>query len=237
MAAFLFADCQRQRPRTMPNSEQEHKRGNDCIAQQTKVVQCSVVSGMNACTDNPRSFRQAQSTMREKLEHYAIRTPGCEWAEPFTAYLDVDDCFLRRNHDGHFTGSAWLVSADGQRVLLTHHRKLDRWLQLGGHADGDADLARVALREATEESGLPNLEVEPEIFDLDRHWIPERGDVPGHWHYDVRFVVHARISEDFVVSEESHALAWRDIAEIATDSVADESLRRMALRWLERVCG
>lgn len=172
--------------------------------------------------------------MREKFERYALDTFDRDSAELFCAQLDAEECFLRSNLDGHFTGSAWLVSANGLRVLLTHHRKLDRWLQLGGHADGDRDLARVALREAEEESGLTDLDVESEIFDLDRHWIPERAEVPGHWHYDVRFVVQARGSEDFVVSGESHALAWRDIAAIAVDSTADESLRRMAGRWLER---
>lgn len=135
---------------------------------------------------------------------------------------------------GHLTGSAWLVSADGARVLLTHHRKLDRWLQLGGHADGDHDLARAALREAAEESGLRDLVVEPTIFDLDRHEIPTRGNEVAHWHYDVRFVVRATGSEEFAVSDESHALAWRDIAQIADDASADESLRRMARKWLAR---
>lgn len=153
----------------------------------------------------------------------------------FTEFLDTyANAFHRENEFGHFTGSAWLVSGDGQRVLLTHHRKLKRWLQLGGHADGDRDLARVALREAEEESGLADLVVESAIYDLDRHWIPERADVPGHWHYDVRYVVKATGSEDFVVSEESLELAWRDISQIATDPDADESLRRMAQRWLER---
>ncbi|MEO7012749.1 MAG: NUDIX hydrolase [Dokdonella sp.] len=153
----------------------------------------------------------------------------------FLALLDEGArAFVRERLHGHFTGSAWLASADGQRVLLTHHRKLDRWLQVGGHADGDADLSRVALREAEEESGLTDLAVESEIFDIDQHWIPERNEVPGHWHHDVRFVVHATGSEKFVVSEESHALAWRDIAAIAADDTADESLRRMALRWQER---
>lgn len=142
--------------------------------------------------------------------------------------------FRRERLSGHFTGSSWLVSGDAQRVLLTHHRKLDRWLQLGGHADGDADVRRVALREATEESGLANLVVESDIFDLDRHWIPARAEVPGHWHYDIRFVVHATSNEDFLVSAESHALAWREIGAIAADSDADESLRRMARRWLQR---
>jgi 8-oxo-dGTP pyrophosphatase MutT (NUDIX family) len=148
--------------------------------------------------------------------------------------LQHADCFERSCVPGHFTGSAWLVDRTGQRLLLTHHRKLDRWLQLGGHADGDGNLARVALREAKEESGLTGLVVEPEIFDLDRHIIPARGNEPEHWHYDVRFVVRANGSEEFVVGDESHALAWCDIARIASDAEADESLRRMARKWLER---
>ena len=136
---------------------------------------------------------------------------------------------------GHLTGAAWLVSADGRRVLLTHHRKLDRWLQLGGHADGDVDLARTALREAEEESGLKALVIETEIFDLDRHEIPARGSELAHWHYDVRFVVRATASEEFAASEESLALAWRDVGEIARlEAGYDASLQRMARKWLER---
>ena len=142
--------------------------------------------------------------------------------------------YRRERLAGHFTASCWLVSGDGRRVLLTHHRKLRRWLQLGGHADGDEDLARVALKEAGEESGLAGLTIEPGIYDLDRHWIPEHKGVPGHWHYDVRFVVHAGDSEDFAVSDESLDLAWRDIAALAMDESADESLRRMAHQWLRR---
>lgn len=141
--------------------------------------------------------------------------------------------FERADPHGHFTGSAWLVSADGRRVLLTHHRKLGRWLQLGGHADGDMDLARVALREAQEESGLDALVGETDIFDLDRHRIPARAGEPEHWHYDVRYVVHARGSEVFAVSAESHALAWRDIAGLASDPATEESVARMARRWLD----
>jgi 8-oxo-dGTP pyrophosphatase MutT (NUDIX family) len=148
--------------------------------------------------------------------------------------VDPADPFVRERLQGHFTGSAWLVDRGGTRVLLTHHRKLERWLQLGGHADGDRDLARVALREAAEESGLKDLRGEATPFDLDRHWIPARGEVPGHWHYDVRYVVHAGEDENYVVSDESHDLAWRDIADIADDTDADESLRRMARKWQAR---
>jgi 8-oxo-dGTP pyrophosphatase MutT (NUDIX family) len=144
------------------------------------------------------------------------------------------DPYSRERTTGHFTGSAWVVSADGQRTLLTHHRKLDRWLQPGGHADGDVDLARVALREAEEETGLRDLVVEEAIFDLDRHAIPARGPDPEHWHFDVRFVVRATGSEDFVVSEESHALAWRGIADLLDEPHVDDSVRRMARKWLAR---
>lgn len=171
------------------------------------------------------------------FEDYGRRWPDEADASGMFAGLlrDVVDPFGRERLAGHFTASAWLVDRTGARVLLTHHRKLDRWLQLGGHADGDRDLARVALREAGEESGLGGLVVEPAIFDLDRHWIPERGDVPGHWHYDARYVVHAGLNERYVVSDESHALAWREITAIAADPAADESLRRMARKWLLRM--
>ena len=169
------------------------------------------------------------------VEDYAQAYPAERGAAALFARLADDPLAAsRERREGHLTGSAWLVSGDGLRVLLTHHRKLDRWLQLGGHADGDTDLARVALREAEEESGLGGLAVEPQVFDLDRHRIPARADEPEHWHYDVRFVVHARAGEAFAVSDESHALAWVDIAAIARDPAQDESLRRMACRWRAR---
>lgn len=165
---------------------------------------------------------------------HAAAWPGeAEEARVFIELLgEGRHAFLRERLEGHFTASAWLVDRTGSRTLLTHHRKLGRWLQPGGHADGDRDLARVALREAQEESGLHGLRVEPAIFDLDRHWIPEHRGVPGHWHYDVRYVVRAGDDEDFVVGEESLALAWRGIQAVAADAGADPSLRRMARRWL-----
>ncbi len=149
------------------------------------------------------------------------------------------DVYHRTHPPGHFTASAWLVSEDGARVLLTHHKKLGRWLQLGGHADGDQDLINVALREAEEESGLSGLTIEPEIFDLDAHEIPARGVIGApnyeavHIHWDARFVVRASV-EDFALSDESLALAWVDIATLAADPSADASLVRMAEKWLQR---
>src|SRR3569623_3007033 len=119
----------------------------------------------------------------DALHRHAQARPGDEGAHRCLQFLaSAPGVFERTHGPGHFTGSAWLVSADGERVLLTHHRKLGLWLQLGGHADGDRDLARAALREAEEESGLPGLSIAPGIFAIDRHWIPEHKGVPAHWH-------------------------------------------------------
>ncbi len=144
-----------------------------------------------------------------------------------------DDAFSRACRHGHFTGSALVIDRSGTRALLTHHRKLDRWLQLGGHADGDRDLGAVALKEAREESGIPELTLEPDLFDIDVHDIPVRGEEAAHLHFDARFVVRTGEEEAFVVGDESHDLAWWDIAGIARDPRIDASLRRMATRWLE----
>ncbi|ALN81337.1 NUDIX hydrolase [Lysobacter antibioticus] len=197
----------------------------------------------------PAKHSDAIEDLRSNLIEYGRRWPQeAEHTLAFLALLDEaqgrgtapdgalapGDPFQRERLAGHFTGGAWLIDRPGRRVLLTHHRKLERWLQLGGHADGDRDLAQVALREAEEESGLTGLSLEPGLFDLDRHWIPERREVPGHWHYDLRYVVRASDNEDYVISEESLDLAWREIAELLDDPGSDESMRRMARKWLER---
>jgi 8-oxo-dGTP pyrophosphatase MutT (NUDIX family) len=137
------------------------------------------------------------------------------------------DCLLRSCVPGHLTGSAWIVNADRTRTLLTHHHKLDKWLQLGGHADGDGDLLAVALREAREESGLTWLRaVSAEIFDCDRHLIPARGAEPEHYHYDLRFMIEADPTESLVISSESKDLAWVEVAHVTTLN-PEESMARM----------
>lgn len=143
-------------------------------------------------------------------------------------------CFERELEIGHVTGAAWIVDRTGTRVLLTHHRKLDLWLQPGGHCDGDPDVEAVALKEAREETGLDGLVRVQEgigsVFDLDIHRIPGRGVFPEHEHFDVRFAFRATAGDAFVVSDESHALAWVPLAELERFT-QDPSILRMRTKW------
>jgi 8-oxo-dGTP pyrophosphatase MutT (NUDIX family) len=135
--------------------------------------------------------------------------------------------FERSNLRGHVTASAWIVAPDRQSVVLLHHRKLDRWLQLGGHVDGDPDVRRGALREAREESGLRTLRALGEaIYDIDVHRVPARGAEPEHDHYDLRLAYEADPRESLVRNDESHDVRWIPLAEIERYAI-DESVRRL----------
>lgn len=146
-------------------------------------------------------------------------------------------CYERDCYPGHLTASAWIVSWDGGRFLLAHHRKLGRWLQLGGHADGETDLGAVALREAREESGMWAFEFAapaPIPFDVDVHHIPAYGREPPHDHHDIRFLLLAHPDQDLACSEESTDLRWFDEPELESVT-ADESVLRLgrkARAWL-----
>ena len=140
------------------------------------------------------------------------------------------DCFQRTLLAGHITGSAWVMDPPGQRVLLTFHRKLEKWLQLGGHADGESDVLAVARREAQEESGLAGLSpVSTAIFDVDIHVIPARPAEPAHLHYDIRFAFRAP-GTAVALSAESRELAWVPLDRL--EETSDEpSLLRMRAKW------
>ena len=142
---------------------------------------------------------------------------------------DEPRCFERDCWRGHVTGSACLVDPQGESLLMTHHKKLNMWLQLGGHSDGDPNTPRVALREAQEESGCVVSLLRNEIFDVDIHEIPARKSDPAHFHFDVRYAIAAQ-SRDFVVSDESMALAWVPIGQLETYT-EEESILRMRQKW------
>jgi 8-oxo-dGTP pyrophosphatase MutT (NUDIX family) len=173
------------------------------------------------------------------LARYVARHPGeHEVAARIRELVAAHpECFDRTCRPGHVTASAWVTTPARDRVLLVHHRKLDRWLQPGGHADGQADVAAAALREAVEESGLACLRLVDEIreltpLDLDIHVIPPRYDATGaviedaHEHHDVRFLVIAEEELTPQVSDESHDVRWFTADELhaATD---EESVLRM----------
>ena len=136
------------------------------------------------------------------------------------------DCLVRTCLAGHVTGSSWIVNRERTHTLLTLHRKLGRWLNPGGHADGDPDPAAVALREAREETGLASVRLlRTGLYDFDRHRIPEHRGIPEHWHYDFRFLLEADQAEPLVISEESRDLRWVQIARVAELNPAESMAR------------
>jgi 8-oxo-dGTP pyrophosphatase MutT (NUDIX family) len=144
----------------------------------------------------------------------------------FRAFVaDHPDCLLRSCRPGHVTASAWILSADGDRCLLTHHRKLRKWLQLGGHVDGEAEVWRAARREAEEESGIRHFALHPKLLDIDIHPIPAHGVEPAHLHYDVRFLLRAAPGQDLECSDESLELAWYKPDEVDALTTDDSVLR------------
>jgi len=174
-----------------------------------------------------------RNDLLNKLRIYAERwRDESDMIARFIAFVEShEDCFERSLAEGHVTGSAWVVNRAGTHVLLTHHKKLNRWLQLGGHADGDTDTLRVAMREVEEESGLTGIvPISDEIFDVDIHLIPERKGEPAHFHYDIRYVMRADAGEEYVVSEESHNLGWIPI-ESLHQFTTEASMLRMAGKW------
>lgn len=142
-------------------------------------------------------------------------------------------CFSRQNRAGHVTASTWIVDDKQQAVLLTLHKKLGKWLQLGGHCEVGETPLQAALREAREESGLTQFRVlTPEIFNIDVHTIPAREEEPAHLHYDVAYLLQAddALSMLQCAPRESLALRWMPLA--TWDALwVDGAVQRMYLKW------
>lgn len=169
----------------------------------------------------------------DQLEQYIERYPeDRDRAAQIIEFVAAEPrCFLRSCVSGHVTGSAWVTSASRRHFLLTHHKKLNRWLQLGGHVDGEPEVFRAAVREAQEESGLDDLAIHMTDgrvlpLDVDVHRIPANHSEAEHLHYDVRFLLIARIGAQPRANEESHEVRWFPVEEIGR-LAGEESLMRL----------
>ena len=163
------------------------------------------------------------------IQNYSDRYPSEKVAITMLSFIENHtNHFSRTNHHGHFTGSAWIINPDKTKILMTHHKKIGKWLQLGGHADGESDLLKVSQREAVEESGINNfVTISNEIFDMDIHEIPPIGSDPKHLHYDIRFLLEADPDkESLTISNESHDVAWIPLDQIAHYN-SEQSIMRM----------
>lgn len=197
-------------------------------------------------------------TLQALLSHYEIVVD--ELSTRIPSYNNFDESvrtakirnFLQKNPRGlwrdnllgHTTASALVYNPNSYEVLLMHHKKLNKWLQMGGHSDGEPQLHLTALKEATEETGLDGLQLtnwlpkrsscteSPLFFDCDVHAIPEIKNVPAHYHYDFRFLVVARGGTDYVVNEEAHALQW-----FSMDEAKKLTKERSLIRIFDKLTG
>jgi 8-oxo-dGTP pyrophosphatase MutT (NUDIX family) len=160
-------------------------------------------------------------------------TPYPEESEFVPRFLDLlsqQDCFQRHHLPGHITGSAWIINEPVTKVLLVKHGSLLRWLQPGGHADGEENVLNTARREAFEETGLSNLTlVGSQFLDIDIHPIPEKKNFPAHDHYDIRFLFIGDEKHELTISDESTDLRW-----IELDKLGNYTAERSVLRLREK---
>jgi 8-oxo-dGTP pyrophosphatase MutT (NUDIX family) len=155
------------------------------------------------------------------------------------AFLDEHPDALHRScREGHLTGSAIVIDPGSRQVLLLLHAKVRRWLQPGGHADGDGNLARVALREAQEETGIPGLRILTPAVDLDVHvFHSATSPEPDHLHLDVRHLVLAPPGAVAVTNHESDDVRWVPVDDVATEDVDAGTVRMVqaAVRALDEL--
>ncbi|MCC6725156.1 MAG: NUDIX hydrolase [Saprospiraceae bacterium] len=176
---------------------------------------------------------QPKSDLLAQLEQHQTTFPEeAAFRQQVIDFLRRNDAFWQRTTlEGHVTGSAWVLSPDGGSVLLIHHKKLDRWLQPGGHVDEtDESVAHTALRELLEETGLKDAHlISPQLFDVDVHEIPARGHEPAHLHLDLRYLFQAGTMELAADFSEVNNIQWVSLASLVAEGT-EQSIRRMAMK-------
>ena len=181
-------------------------------------------------------YDQAHLARRQGIKAKAVvmaAPDGPEQRRILALLANYPDALDRSCRPGHLTGSALVIDPADHRILVLYHSKLQRWLQPGGHADGDSDLARVALREAVEETGIDKLQLVEPAIDLDVHLVDPPGESP-HEHHDIRFLVISPSGAEPVGNHESTALRWIYSSELCNVG-ADSGLCRLADRGLALV--
>jgi 8-oxo-dGTP pyrophosphatase MutT (NUDIX family) len=149
------------------------------------------------------------------------------------------DCFFRELWPAHVTGSSWVVNPHRTQVLMLHHKKHDQWFQPGGHADGQADILAVALRETSEETGLNPSHIKllsGNVFDIDIHVIPPIGNEPAHEHIDIRFLVEIDSEITIPGSDESHQVTWVPLNRVSTYNNNRSTYRMVEKTRRMRLC-
>jgi len=160
---------------------------------------------------------QRKQLIKMLANHHSRFMEEVSYVRRAIEYIEQNENVFERAAPVHVTGSTWVVSPDRQSVLLMHHRKYGHWFQPGGHADGDADVRRVALRECAEETGLdpPQIHLlDDAIFDVDMHDVPRIGQIQAHGHIDIRFLVEIDDRITIPGNNESHEVKWFSLLEI-----------------------
>lgn len=139
-------------------------------------------------------------------------------------------CFYRDCFPAHITGSAILLNPHGDEILMNHHASLDKWMNFGGHADGEEDILAVAIRETMEESGITAFKpITSDIIDIDIHTIPANASKaePEHYHFDIRYAMQMTDDQPPIISHESKDLQWMDFDQALKSIDANDSLIRL----------
>jgi 8-oxo-dGTP pyrophosphatase MutT (NUDIX family) len=173
-----------------------------------------------------------RTLLSQKIQNYKSKNDEeSAFIEPFLTLLKSQKrCFYRDCFPDHITGSALLLNKAGDQILMNHHASLDKWLNFGGHADGDEDILSVAIRETMEESGITAFKpISSDIIDIDIHTIPAnpKKNEPEHQHFDIRYVMQMTDEQIPVLSSESKDLQWMTVDQAKKIIGTNDSLHRL----------
>lgn len=173
-----------------------------------------------------------RETLIAELKTYTASFEEKQFIPQFLDLLKSPRCFYRDHFEpGHITASALLLNESCDKILMNHHKSLNKWLSFGGHCDGDEDVLAMAIRETMEESGLTAFRpVSSNIADIDIHPIPanDKKAEPAHFHYDIRYIMQmTNDAQKPILSDESITLQWMTIDEALGHAQQDDGLRRL----------